>query len=62
MVSPLEAAMKDGNWSLVKTMLLPRMSSLGCNELQTLKTACRETGDSCAKAAGQARVDKGCAH
>ena len=61
-LSPLEAAIKDSNWAQVKSILLPRMSSLGCTELQTLKTACRETGDACAKAAGQLRVDKGCAH
>lgn len=61
-VSPLEAAIKDANWAQVKTILLPRMSSLGCGDLQTLKTACRETGDACAKAAGQLRVDKGCTH
>lgn len=61
-VSPLEAAIKDANWAQVKAILLPRMSSLGCGDLQTLKTACRETGDACAKAAGQLRVDKGCTH
>lgn len=61
-VSPLEAAIKDANWAQVKSILLPRMSSLGCGDLQTLKTACRETGDACAKAAGQLRVDKGCTH
>lgn len=61
-VSQLEAAIKEANWPVVKSLLLPRMSSLGCTELQTLKTACRETGDACAKAAGQLRVDKGCTH
>jgi hypothetical protein len=61
-VSPLEADIQASNWPAVKAMLLPRMSSLGCAELQMLKTACRETGDACAKPAGQLRLDKGCVH
>jgi len=62
LISPLEAAIRDANWPMAKSLLLPRMSSLGCGDLQTLKTACRETGDPCAKAAGQLRLDKGCVH
>lgn len=62
MVSSLEAAIRDANWPTVKSLLLPRMSSLGCGDLQTLKTACRETADTCANTAGKLRLDKGCVH
>lgn len=58
--SPLETAIKNSDWPTVKSLLLPRKDSLGCGELQTLKEACRATGDSCAKAVGQLRVDKKC--
>jgi len=58
--SALETAIKNGDWNTVKGMLLPRKDSLSCADLSTLKEACRSTGDACAKAAGQARIDKGC--
>ncbi len=60
--SPLEAAVKNSDWGAVKTILLPRKDGLGCQDLQVLKTACRETGDACAKTVGQLRIDKGCPH
>jgi len=58
--SALEAAIQKGDWATVKAMLLPRKDSLSCQELSTLKTACKETSDGCSKTAGQLRIDKNC--
>jgi pSer/pThr/pTyr-binding forkhead associated (FHA) protein len=59
--NPLEAAIKAGDWGAVKSQLLPRKDQLDCGGLQTLKQACRATGDTaCAKAAGDLRVSRKC--
>lgn len=58
--SPLDQAIQNHEWTTVKSLLGPRMASLGCNDLQTLKTACRETGDPCAKTVGNLRTEKNC--
>ncbi len=56
----VEAAVKARDWATVKTMLLPRKDALSCAELTTLKTACAETADPCAKAVGQLKITKRC--
>jgi hypothetical protein len=56
----VEVAVKAGDWATVKGLLLPRKDALSCADLSTLKTACKETDDPCAKAAGQLRITKRC--
>ena len=56
----LAAAAKAREWKPVKDALLPHVETLGCTDLQTLKTACAETADPCASSVGQRRTEKRC--
>lgn len=59
-MAALEQGIANGDWALVKALLLPRKDSLSCADLAVLKMACRATADSCAKQAGDLRVARQC--
>lgn len=57
--SALETAKTNKDWATVKALLYNHKDTLGCDDLFTLKTACKESGDSaCAKTVGELRSQK----